>query len=90
MYLLAGLTEKQRAILDFIKAEIDERGYPPTHRDICAAFGWRSIRASAKHLLALERKGYIERDEYVVRGIRVTEPREDHGTEEHDGRDSAL
>ena len=65
------LTERQREILDFIIENIRENGYPPTIAEIGAAFGILSTNGVNDHLLALERKGVIERNS-KARGIRVT------------------
>jgi repressor LexA len=65
------LTATQAKVLAFIKAEIAVCGRPPTLREICERFGYRSTNGAHDHLVALERKGYIERDQAVARGIRV-------------------
>lgn len=46
-------------------------GYPPTVREIAAAFGIRSTNGANDHLKALESKGWIKRDAMVSRGLRV-------------------
>jgi repressor LexA len=56
-----GLTEKQERILTMILGYIEERGYPPSIREIGNAFGISSLRGVTVHLDALERKGYIKR-----------------------------
>ena len=63
------LTLKQRAVLDFIRAENARRGFPPTIREIGERFGLRSTGSVRDHLRALERKGYIERCAHLSRGI---------------------
>lgn len=63
------LTQKQQAILDFIRAERARRGFPPTLREIGEHFGLRSTGSVRDHLRALERKGYIVRRPYLSRGI---------------------
>jgi repressor LexA len=65
-----NLTERQREILEYIEKFIKLNGYPPSIRDICRDFNISSPRGAAKHLEALEKKGYIERTG-VSRGIRV-------------------
>ena len=67
-----NLTDRQQKILDFIIENIRECGYPPTIAEIGEAFGIVSTNGVNDHLLALERKGYIERSS-KARGIRVTE-----------------
>ena len=67
-----GLTNRQREILDFIINSIRDEGYPPTIAEICENFGISSTNGVNDHLVALERKGYIERSS-KARGIRITE-----------------
>ena len=67
------LTERQRAILEFIEEVIDEEGYPPTVREICKRFRISSPRGVSDHLGALERKGFIEREAGKARGIRLVQ-----------------
>ena len=65
------LTARQQKIYAYIRKQI-ERGLPPTFRGIGAAFDIASPNGVACHLRALERKGYIERDANLARGIRLT------------------
>jgi len=64
-----ALTAKQRAVLEFIRAETARRGFPPTIREIGAHFGLSSTGSVRDHLRALERKGYISRRSNLSRGI---------------------
>ena len=57
-----ALTERQQSILDFIVSEIQRIGYPPTLREISAKFGISSTQGVRRHIDALEKKGYIERE----------------------------
>src|SRR5690606_38879364 len=66
------LTEKQRAVLDFIIESIQDRGYPPTLREIGNQFGIRSTNGVNDHLRALERKGYLTREDMKSRTLRPT------------------
>jgi len=66
------LTPRQKHILDFLIESIRERGFPPTIAEIGAAFKIASTNAVNDHLLALEKKGYIERSS-KARGIRITD-----------------
>ena len=68
------LTERQREVLGFIQSESRRRGYPPTTREIAKHFGFRSPKAVTDHLRALERKGYLQREPFRARGIRVHRP----------------
>lgn len=56
------LTERQQTILDFIVTEIQRQGYPPTLREIASRFDISSTQGVRRHIDALEKKGYIERD----------------------------
>src|SRR5438093_2285795 len=67
---LASLTSRQQEIYDFICHRIDERGYPPTIRDIGTAFDIKSPNGVMCHLKALEKKGFIVRDGKSARAIR--------------------
>ena len=72
-----NLTDRQRKILDFIVENIRENSLPPTIAEIGAEFGIASTNGVNDHLLALERKGYIERSS-KARGIRVTDKTATH------------
>ena len=63
--------ENQMKILDFIKREIEQKGYPPSVREICAAVGLRSTSTVHAHLMTLERKGLIRRDSTKPRALEV-------------------
>jgi len=65
------LTLRQQQVLEFITAHLDNNGYPPTLREISAHLGVSGSLPAAKHLSALEKKGYIKRDR-VSRGIGLT------------------
>lgn len=67
---MQGLTERQREILDFIQARIEEQGYPPTIREIGEVMGIRSTNGVNDHLKALERKGYLKREGLKSRALR--------------------
>jgi repressor LexA len=64
------LTQRQRDILDFISASIDRRGYPPTLREIGEHFGIRSTNGVSDHLKALEKKGFLAREDLKSRAMR--------------------
>jgi repressor LexA len=66
------LTDRQREILDFITQSIEERGYPPTLREIGIHFGIRSTNGVNDHLRALEKKGHLEREDLKSRALRPT------------------
>lgn len=65
------LTERQRAVLEFIHHSMDELGYPPTLREIGGHLGIRSTNGVNDHLRALERKGYLTRECMKSRTLRL-------------------
>jgi repressor LexA len=68
-----GLSERQRAILDFI-IETQEQGWTPSVREIGREVGLRSPAAVHKHLNDMETKGYIQRVPGKMRAIEVLQP----------------
>ena len=64
------LTQRQRDILEFISSSIDQRGYPPTLREIGEHFGIRSTNGVSDHLKALEKKGFLAREDLKSRAMR--------------------
>src|SRR5271168_1994380 len=71
-YTMQGLTQRQQMVLDFIRESIHSRGYPPTLREIGARMGIRSTNGVNDHLRALERKGYLTREDMKSRALRPT------------------
>ncbi|MCL1787490.1 MAG: MarR family transcriptional regulator, partial [Defluviitaleaceae bacterium] len=67
------LTTKQKLILDFLKAEIRQNGFPPTVREICDAVGLSSTSTVHAHLETLERKGFIRRSPTKNRSTEILE-----------------
>lgn len=65
------LTERQRLVLDTIRRSVDERGYPPTMREIGTIVGLQSPSSVKHQLTALERKGYLRRDPKRPRAIEI-------------------
>ena len=63
--------ENQQKILDFIKSEIEDKGYPPSVREICAAVGLRSTSTVHAHLNHLAEQGLIRRDSTKPRALEV-------------------
>jgi repressor LexA len=67
------LTERQREIYDFIRKEIENRGFPPTVRDIGKAFDIQSPNGVMCHLKALDKKGFIHRQGSAARAIQLVD-----------------
>ncbi|HYQ45387.1 MAG TPA: transcriptional repressor LexA [Polyangiaceae bacterium] len=68
---MQGLTARQEQTLDFIRKSIEERGYPPTLREIGEYMGIRSTNGVNDHLRALERKGYLRREDMKSRALKL-------------------
>ena len=65
------LTNKQQIILNYIKKEIYDNGYPPSVREICKAVGLKSTSTVHSHLNSLVKKGYIRKGDNKNRAIEV-------------------
>jgi len=70
---MQGLTKRQLQTLDFIRHSINERGYPPTLREIGEHMGIRSTNGVNDHLRALERKGYLRREDMKSRALKLVD-----------------
>ena len=69
-----GLTPRQRLVLETIRACVEQRGYPPSMREIGEAVGLTSPSSVKHQLTTLERKGYLRRDPNRPRAIEVVQP----------------
>jgi len=65
------ITNKQKEILEFIKSQIINKGYPPAVREICEAVNLKSTSSVHSHLESLEKNGYIRRDPSKPRAIEI-------------------
>ncbi len=68
---VTGLTRRQQAILDVIRNSVEQRGYPPSIREICESAGLASTSSVAHQLAMLERKGFLRRDPNRPRAVDV-------------------
>ena len=66
------LTDRQQAVLDFIRAHAAAEGLPPTLQQIADAFGFRQACAAHKHVRRLEQAGYLAVRPHRAHGIRLT------------------
>ncbi len=66
--------ERRQRILDCIAQTVEQRGYPPSVREIAESVGLASTSAVHHHLIALERDGLLERGTHSSRALRVTRP----------------
>lgn len=85
----AGLTPRQRKVLEVIRDWVERFGYPPSVREIGDAVGLKSSSSVHHQLRALERKGYLRRDPNRTRAVDVRRPEDTPSTapEETDARD---
>ena len=65
------ISKKQSEILEYIKSQIINKGYPPSVRDICEAVDLKSTSSVHSHLESLEKNGYIRRDPTKPRAIEI-------------------
>ncbi len=63
--------EKKQQILDYIRSEIEAKGYPPSVREICMAVGLKSTSTVHAHLNSLEEEGFIRRDATKPRALEL-------------------
>ena len=82
------LTDRQRAVLEFISESISDRGFPPTLREIGNRLGIRSTNGVNDHLRALERTGYLTREDMKSRTLRLV--RTPDGRTMSEGEDDDL
>ncbi|GAA1969870.1 transcriptional repressor LexA [Isoptericola halotolerans] len=68
------LTARQHRVLETIRASVEQRGYPPTMREIGEAVGLASPSSVKHQLTTLERKGYLRRDPHRPRAMEVVDP----------------
>ncbi|MHA6261194.1 transcriptional repressor LexA [Sporosarcina sp. CAU 1771] len=68
------ISKRQEDIMDFIKSEVKQKGYPPSVREIGTAVGLASSSTVHGHLARLESKGYIRRDPTKPRAIEILDP----------------
>nr|WP_254639220.1 transcriptional repressor LexA [Cohnella sp. GbtcB17] len=71
------MSNRQSAILEFIKNEVKDKGYPPSVREIGEAVGLASSSTVHGHLDRLEKKGLIRRDPTKPRAIEITDGEQD-------------
>lgn len=74
---MTKLSNRQQMILDFIKSEVSEKGYPPSVREIAVAVGLASSSTVHGHLERIESKGYIRRDPTKPRAIEILDQSEE-------------
>lgn len=75
--MVSKLSNRQQAILEFIKNEVRDKGYPPSVREIGEAVGLASSSTVHGHLERLEKKGLIRRDPTKPRAIEIRDGSEE-------------
>ncbi len=69
-----GLTARQRRVLEFLRDEVAQRGYPPSMREVGAAVGLHSTSSVSHQLKQLEKMGFIRRDPFRPRAMEIFLP----------------
>src|SRR5690625_1943438 len=82
VYLVKKLSKRQQMIFDFIKSEVDVKGYPPSVREIAKAVGLASSSTVHGHLERIENKGYIRRDPTKPRAIEILDQSMNNATKD--------
>lgn len=72
------LSERQRDVLEYIKSQLKQRGYPPSVREIGQALGMSSSSTVHMHLTQLEEKGWIKKDPTKPRAIEILDSEDEH------------
>jgi repressor LexA len=81
----SGLTARQRKVLEVIRSAVEERGYPPSVREIGEAVGLTSTSSVAHQLRTLQEKGFLRRDPHRPRALDVRPPERDPHYDETTG-----
>jgi repressor LexA len=68
------LKDREKQILDYMKLQIQTKGYPPTVREICAALGIKSTSTVHKDIENLVRDGYLMKDPSKPRALMIVDP----------------
>lgn len=67
------LTDIERKVLKHVQDHLTQTHRPPTVREVMRHFKWNSPQSARKHLLALEEKGYLERENHTARGLKIVD-----------------
>jgi len=71
--LKENLTDRQKAVFEFIQRQITDRGHSPTIREIGEKIGINSTNGVRTHLNALIKKGYLKKERFISRGLELTQ-----------------
>ncbi|MUK90732.1 transcriptional repressor LexA [Ornithinibacillus sp. L9] len=83
---MTKISKRQQAILDYIKDEVNKKGYPPSVREIAEAVGLASSSTVHGHLSRLESKGFIRRDPTKPRAIEILDLSEENNIPREEAR----
>jgi repressor LexA len=75
------LTQRQQRVLSFIESQIRKNGYPPTIREIGRHLGIKSTNGVNDHLNALQKKGYLKRQDHKSRTLTIVKGGDDDATD---------
>lgn len=70
---MEALKPREKQILNFMKKELQKKGYPPTVREICTALDIKSTSTTHKDIERLEKKGYLKKDPSKPRALMLTD-----------------
>lgn len=87
---MTKLSKRQQSILNFIRDEVRQKGYPPSVREIAEAVGLASGSTVHGHLSRLESKGFIRRDPTKPRAIEVLDRTEESNIPKDEARYAPL
>lgn len=68
---MKGITKKQQEVLNIIQQAINRKGYPPSMREVTAKMNLTSAAGIHKHIKALVKKGFLAKEDYLSRSLRV-------------------
>lgn len=74
--MFTELTAPQKSLLRYLQERCESGALPPTVREICGHFGYRSTKAAADHIAALQKKGFVTRERRRARGLRLIQRNE--------------
>jgi len=71
---MSPLTPKQKALYDYIVSFSEQKGYPPSQKEMAKAFGWSSLGTVQNYLVRLVREGVLTKDWNSKRGLKILQP----------------
>lgn len=74
---MKALTKRQQQVLDFIRDTVQTSRIPPSLREICDHFGFKSVKAASDHVSALRRKGVLAGRSHQARSLQIISPLQD-------------